>query len=121
MQSAWNQLAVPWLRSPASDRGPLWLLVFGDGKLQLPGSGLSLEATSGSRRVRLVAIGEELRFEAESGARLALAGRRPFLAAAWPAGHELVSGLARRIQLDPSPDLNSKTVSELPGLIILGR
>jgi HEXXH motif-containing protein len=42
------------------------------------------------------------------------------LARRWPTGHELVSMLVRRIQIDPDPGLNSKSVSELPGCVILG-
>jgi HEXXH motif-containing protein len=38
----------------------------------------------------------------------------------WPGGASFVEALVRRIELDPNPELNSKTVSELPGLVILG-
>ena len=38
----------------------------------------------------------------------------------WPGGVTFVQALVRRIELDPNPELNSKTVSELPGLVILG-
>lgn len=38
----------------------------------------------------------------------------------WPGGVTFVQALVRRIDLDPNPELNSKTVSELPGLVILG-
>jgi HEXXH motif-containing protein len=167
LQAVWNQLAIPWLDSPASASGSLWLLVFGNGRVPFPGTGLSLVQGGEGRRVRMVALGEQLRFEAENGALLAAVGRRELtaaaksggppppgfiasrrladtmievvasdieeatvatldeasrrLATAWPAGHGLVSKLVRRIQLDPNPDLNSKTESELPGLVILGR
>jgi len=168
VQAVWNQLAIPWLRGPASAGGSLWLLVYGDGRVPLPGSGLSLAHSSGGRRVRLVVSGEKLRFEAESGGLLAAVERRELLAAAegsgptppgftaarrladtsievvgdagvretgyvtleeansrlaatWTAGHALLCGLVRRIQFDPNPELNSKTESELPGLVILGR
>jgi HEXXH motif-containing protein len=47
----------------------------------------------------------------------ALAGLRR----TWPGGATFVRALVRRIELDPNPELNSKTVSELPGLVILGR
>jgi HEXXH motif-containing protein len=50
---------------------------------------------------------------------LGRAARR--LAAAWPAGNALLCGLVHRLQLDPDPELNSKTESELPGVIFLGR
>ncbi len=165
VQAMWNQLAIPWLKSEESERGALWLLVYGDGRVPFPGSGLSLTSKIDGRRVRLVASGEELRLTAENGDEIVSVRRRDLLAAAaggppppgfdsiprlpetaievvgdrdraydqalaeapgrlataWPAGHELVTGLVHRVLLDPNLDLHSKTESELPGVVILGR
>jgi hypothetical protein len=169
VQAGWNLLAVPWLKVAGSSRRELWLMVYRDGTVPLPGTGLTLTEAGGGRRVHLTLVGEELRFDAESGATLARVARRTLvdaaaggaaiplsgpwriaprvagtrieltgagagdrtraaavagaiatLAQAWPRGAGLVGGLVRRIELETDPGLRSKTVSELPGLVILG-
>jgi HEXXH motif-containing protein len=195
VQAAWNLLAAPWLKTPASERGHLWLLVFADGSVPFPGTGLRLVRVPGGRRIRIFRQRDYLYFHAEHGVRCGEVLRTEFLAAAgapgaaaagapgagaagvppvpdgfavhprlagtdievvpaeaargtggaagtadallqsllpalddalrrlaagWPAGHDLVTALVHRVQLDPHPELNSKSVSELPGLVILG-
>jgi hypothetical protein len=171
VQSAWNLILVPWLAAPTAAQAAaprsLWLMVYGDGTVPLPGSGLTLTETGGGRRVRLTLADQTWRFAAENGATLAEVARPALLAAAagdaaarlpgpwriapridggrieltgagaaarvselesamdtlaqaWPEGAELVRGLVRRIELTADPELRSKTVSELPGLVILG-
>jgi len=170
VQAVWNQLAVPWLKTPASERGNLWLLVFGGGQVPFPGTGLRLTQAPAGRRIRIFLDRDYLYFHAENGVMFGDMPRADFLAAAagaapppsgfaaeprlagtdievtaaraaytmlqppstalddairrlsarWPGGHGLVTALIRRIQVDPHPELNSKSVSELPGVMILG-